>query len=401
MSRLRKDVRSDSPGEQAVAETFTKTRDIFIVCNSVNELGGLIQWAHDIAKLFVARGHRVQIIGVEPATKVRHYGDLPYPTVTLHEQSLPTRSKVTGMQALNVRNRLSQRRRERLVDEGAARLSAILRTAQPGGVVIAAQIWAMEWVARADTTGLTVIGMSHESFEATRNSSRFARVKKFYADVDIHLTLTDDDADAWARDGMSNVGSMPNPLMTKPKTRPSLDEKTVVTLRRLQHDKGIDMLLDAWAMLKPQYPDWELHVYGSGMDEAVLRRQARDLGLDDTAIFKGLTTDIDAALASGSIHALPSREEGFPIAVMEAMAYGLPTVAFDCAPGVRELLEDEVSGLVVNPGNVPGFAAALERLIKDRNLRERLGQAGNGSVQRFLPDTVVDRWEALFALLER
>jgi glycosyltransferase involved in cell wall biosynthesis len=400
MSRLRKDDPT-SPGEQTMAETFTKTRDIFIVCNSVNELGGLVQWAHDIAKLFLARGHRVQIIGVEPATKARHYGDLPYPTVTLHEQSLPKRSKVTGRHAVNVRNRLSQRRRERLVGEGAARLSAIFRTARPGGVVIAAQIWAMEWVARADTTGLTVIGMSHESFEATRNSSRFARVKKFYADVDIHLTLTDADADAWARNGMSNVGSMPNPLMTKPKTLPTLDEKTVVTLRRLQHDKGIDMLLDAWATLKSRYPDWELHLYGTGEDEAVLRQQARELGLDDTAIFKGLTTDIDAALASGSIYALPSREEGFPIAVMEAMAYGLPTVAFDCAPGVRELVEDEVSGLVVNPGNVPGFAAALERLIKDRDLRERLGQAGNVSVQRFLPDTVVDRWEALFALLER
>jgi glycosyltransferase involved in cell wall biosynthesis len=189
--------------------------------------------------------------------------------------------------------------------------------------------------------------------------------------------------------------------MTKPRTLPTLDEKTVVTLRRLGHDKGIDMLLEAWGTIKPQYPDWELHVYGAGPDEQALRQQARDLGLDDTAIFRGMTTNIDAALASGSIYALPSREEGFPIAVMEAMAYGLPTVAFDCAPGIRELLEDEVSGLVVNPGNVPGFAAALERLIKDRDLRERLGQAGNVSVRRFMPDSVVDRWEALFELLDR
>jgi glycosyltransferase involved in cell wall biosynthesis len=300
-----------------------------------------------------------------------------------------------------VGNRLRGRHRERLVDGGAARLSEIFRTARPGGVVIAAQVWAMEWVARADTTGLTVIGMSHESFEATRNSTRYARVKRFYADVDIHLTLTDEDADAWARVGMSNVGAMPNPLMTKPKTLPTLSEKTVVTLRRLSHDKGIDMLIDAWATVKRQYPDWELHIYGTGPDEEVLRRQARDQGLDDTAVFRGVTTDIDAALASGSIYALPSREEGFPIALMEAMAYGLPIVAFDCAPGVRELVDDEVNGLLVNPGNVPGFAAALERLIKDRDLRERLGQAGNSAVERFQPDAVIDRWEALFELLER
>jgi glycosyltransferase involved in cell wall biosynthesis len=243
--------------------------------------------------------------------------------------------------------------------------------------------------------------MSQESYEATRNSSRFARVKRFYADVDIHLTLTDEDADAWARSGMSNVGSMPNPLMTKPQRLPTLDEKTVVTLRRLSHDKGIDMLLEAWSPIKSQYPDWQLHIYGAGPDEEVLRGQARDLGLDDTAIFKGVTTDIDAALASGSIYTLPSREEGFPIALMEAMAYGLPIVAFDCAPGVRELVDDQGNGLLVNPGNVPGFTAALERLIKDRDLRERFGQEGKDMVGRFLPDSVIDRWEALFELLDR
>ena len=385
-----------------MAEPAARTRDIFIVCNSVRELGGVVQWGHQMARLFLARGHRVQLIGVEPGAAARDYGrNLPYPTITIHEQPVPKRRPTTGLHGLNVRNRLRERRRERLVNAGAARLSEIFRTARPGGVVIAAQVWAMEWVARADTTGLPVIGMSHESFEASRNSSRYARARKFYADVDIHLTLTDADADAWARAGMSNVGSMPNPLMITPATLPTLDEKTVVTLGRLGHEKGLDMLLEAWSIVQPLYPDWELHVYGAGPDEAALRGQARDLGLDDTAIFKGLTSDVDAALASASIFALPSRDEGFPIAMMEAMAYRMPTVAFDCAPGIRELVEDEVSGLVVNPGNVPAFAAALERLIKDRDLRRRLGQAAHGSVGRFLPDAIIDRWEALFELLER
>ena len=65
------------------------------------------------------------------------------------------------------------------------------------------------------------------------------------------------------------------------------------------------------------------------------------------------------------------------------------------------MLEDEVSGLLINPGNVPGFAAALERLIKDSDLRRRLGGQARESVQRFSPDAVVDRWEKLFELLNR
>jgi glycosyltransferase involved in cell wall biosynthesis len=309
---------------------------------------------------------------------------------------------VSGLHALNPVDRVRQRRRDAEMARGVRQLSALVRAAQPGAVVIAAQIWAGEWVAAADTDGMIVIGMSHESYQATRSSSRYERVQRYYADVDIHLTLTDADADAWARAGMSNIGSMPNPMMVEPANLPTLDEKTIITLGRLSHEKGIDMLLEAWALVGPQYPDWELKVFGSGPDESQLRAQARELGLDDARILQGRTDNIDAALSSASIYALPSRQEGFPVAVMEAMAYGLPTVAFDCAPGVTELIEDEVSGgLVVTPGNVPGMAAALERLIKDRDLRGRLGEAGQRSVQRYSPDHILDRWEALFALLER
>jgi glycosyltransferase involved in cell wall biosynthesis len=378
-------------------------RDIFIVTNAVFELGGLQQWAHEISRLLTGRGHRVQLIGVEPARVVRGYGsDLPYPTRTLHDDFLPPKPKVSGLHALNPVDRVRQRRRDAEMARGVRQLSALFRAAQPGAVVIAAQIWAGEWVAAADTDGMIVIGMSHESYQATRSSSRYERVQRYYADVDIHLTLTDADADAWARAGMSNIGSMPNPMMVEPANLPTLDEKTIITLGRLSHEKGIDMLLEAWALVGPQYPDWELKVFGSGPDESQLRAQARELGLDDARILQGRTDNIDAALSSASIYALPSRQEGFPVAVMEAMAYGLPTVAFDCAPGVTELIEDEVSGgLVVTPGNVPGMAAALERLIKDRDLRGRLGEAGQRSVQRYSPDHILDRWEALFALLER
>ena len=123
--------------------------------------------------------------------------------------------------------------------------------------------------------------------------------------------------------------------------------------------------------------------------------------VDDQQLFRGVTTDLDGALSNASVYALPSREEGFPIALMEAMAYGLPSVAFDCAPGIRELLEDEVSGLLVNPGNVPGFVTALERLIEDAGLRRKLGGQAKEAVAKFSPEAVVGRWEDLFELLHR
>ncbi|MCQ0003405.1 glycosyltransferase [Actinomadura madurae] len=99
--------------------------------------------------------------------------------------------------------------------------------------------------------------------------------------------------------------------------------------------------------------------------------------------------------------ALPSRAEGLPMSVLEAMAYGLPTVAFDCAPGVRALIEDERDGLLARPGDVPAFAAALDRLIRDPGLRRALGTEARASVMRFRPDAVLARWDRLFDLLHR
>jgi glycosyltransferase involved in cell wall biosynthesis len=115
--------------------------------------------------------------------------------------------------------------------------------------------------------------------------------------------------------------------------------------------------------------------------------------------FPGATSDLEGALTGASIFALSSREEGFPMSIIEAMAYGLPTVAFDCAPGVRELLTDGQDGLIVTPGNTVEFAAALGRLMDDARLRDSLGEAARESVRRYAPDAIIDRWERQFALV--
>ncbi|MFL6055720.1 MAG: glycosyltransferase [Actinoallomurus sp.] len=372
---------------------MAETRDIFIVCNNVEELGGLQRWAHDISRLFAARGNRVHLVGITHADHAHDYGhDLPYTVTVLHEREPgPARGPLGA--------RLRELRHRRMVLSGAARLSALFRTARPEGVVIAAQVWAMEWVARADTAGMPVIGMSHESYEATRRSSRYKRVKRYFADADLLLALTDADADAWAFDDMSNAGAMPNPLHVTPRSVSPRTEPVVVRLGRLSFEKGQDMLLESWAEVAPRHPSWRLRLYGSGPEEAALRRQAADLCLSDSVEFAGPTSDIESALTGASIFALSSREEGFPMSIIEAMAYGLPTVAFDCAPGVRELLTDGSDGLVVSPGHTTEFAAALDRLIRDADLRDALAETARESVRRYEPDVILDRWERQFALV--
>lgn len=380
-------------------------RDIFFVSNSVNEVGGVTSWSHQLARLFSERGHRVHLVGVVPPPEGRVHelaADLPFKTTTLYSQHPPSVRPLRGLKGkLNVVEQRRHAAREAGMREQAAKMSALFRAAKPGGVVIVTQVWAMEWVALADTAGLSVIGMSHESFETCKRSSRFDRVKRFYADVDRMLTLTREDADRWIRQRMDNVGFMPNPLPFFPEVPSDRSRKHVVSIGRLHEEKGVDMLLEAWAKVAPQHPDWTLRVYGSGEEEEALRKQAADLGITDTVAWMGRTADVPGALRESAVFALSSRGEGFPLAPMEAMATAVPCVAFDVAPGVHEIISDGVDGLLAPPGNITEFARHLDTLMSDKDLRDTMGEAARENIQRFSTDEIVGRWENLFTLVER
>ncbi|WP_137989333.1 glycosyltransferase family 4 protein [Streptomyces vilmorinianum] len=386
-------------------DTETRTRDIILVSNSVDELGGITSWSHQMARLFSERGHAVHVVGIVPAPEGRRADlgdDLPYRTTTLYDVHPPSLKPLRGIKGkLDLVERRRRASREAGMRREAAKLTAIFRSARPGSVVIVTQVWAMEWVALADTSGLRVVGMSHESFHTCRNSSRFQRVKQYYKDVDRMLALTREDADLWIRQRFDHVGAMPNPLPFFPDEPSPRTAKVVVSIGRLHEEKGVDLLLDAWSEVAPRHPDWTLRVYGSGEEEAALKKQADRLGLTSSVEWMGRTSDVPGALKDSSLFALSSRGEGFPLALMEAMATAVPCVAFDVAPGVREIITDGENGLIVPPGNTGEFARRLDELISDKELRDRMGEAARVDIQRYSTDEIVARWENLFTLLDR
>ncbi|WP_221359289.1 glycosyltransferase [Streptomyces beigongshangae] len=381
------DTLPDTTGDTlaGVPGTADPRRDVLFVSNSVDELGGVTSWSHQMARLLTARGHRVRVVGITPPAVAQELGALPYPTTTLYAGQPPRPGRA----------------REASMREEAGKLTALFRRARPGAVVIVTQVWAMEWVARADTRGLTVIGMSHESYAYSRASSRFRRVREHYRNVDRMLALTREDADLWIGQGMNNVSFMPNPLPFVPRVPSSRTQKAVVSIGRLHDQKGIDMLLDTWAEVAPRHPGWRLRIHGSGEDEEPLRKQCTALGLDGRVDWMGRTDDVPAALRAASVFVLSSRGEGFPLALMEAMATAVPCAAFDCAPGVREIVRDGEDGLLAAPGNTGELARRLGTLMSDKELRDTMGEAARANIQRYTAEEIVKRWEDLFTFLER
>jgi glycosyltransferase involved in cell wall biosynthesis len=347
-------------------------RRLFIVANSFDELGGLQRVAHLLADGFATRGYDVDLVGI---TSSREPHDHRPPGATYRTNVLYQRGRGPDLRAVRIRglldlpNRLRAARRRLVFDRGVARLRRLFATADDA-IVICTQVWAMTWVARALPAGFRVIGQSHESFEAsagltaaTFGSQRFERMLELYRDIDTFLLLTGTDAEKFQTAGFNNTGVMHNPISMYPDQPAELDEPTIISVGRYAEQKNHRDLISAFGLVAPEHPEWTLKIFGSGPLRGQLQEQIDTLGLHDRARLMGPTNEVEKELLASSIFALSSDFEGLPLVLAEAMACGVPCAAYDCSPGIREIVTDGVDGLVVQPRTPRLLADALRRLI--------------------------------------
>jgi glycosyltransferase involved in cell wall biosynthesis len=155
-------------------------------------------------------------------------------------------------------------------------------------------------------------------------------------------------------------------------------------------------LLQAWAEVEKQYPDWTLDIYGQG-DQTCYRQLMMALGIDDHRChLNGSVEDVLKVYQNSSIFVLSSRFEGFGIVLVEAMACGLPVVSFDCPAGPDEIITDGVDGLLVQSGDVQALAEKLMASMADENLRQRLAKQARQTAQRYDMTAVAGQWKKLF-----
>jgi len=167
----------------------------------------------------------------------------------------------------------------------------------------------------------------------------------------------------------------------------------VLGIGRLEIEKGFDQLLIAFAAVAPRHPDWRLVIYGEGSLRGELERLRDGLGLRDRVDLPGWVRPIWPAIRGGELFVLPSRYEGFPSALLEAMACGLACVAFACPSGPSAIIRDGVDGLLVPPGDTDALAIAIEKCIGDPVLRSELGRAATGVTVRFGWSAMTDAYE--------
>ena len=172
--------------------------------------------------------------------------------------------------------------------------------------------------------------------------------------------------------------------------------KILLWLGRL-HDslKQCRLAMSAFARIAESCPDWEMHVVGDGQDRSVIEAHRYVLGLGDRIKLLGNAGDVEPCLTGAHAYCFSSRLEGMPNALMEAMAAGLPCVAFASCPGVSDLVRHKENGLLVSDMSEAALAEGLRCILHDDNLRERLGQNAREFMKSFSAVRCADAWEEL------
>lgn len=174
-------------------------------------------------------------------------------------------------------------------------------------------------------------------------------------------------------------------------------KKYLLTVGRLAEEKQFGILIKVFASLAMRHTNWSLRIAGEGPLRSALQRQIVSVGLEGRVELPGRIKNIGEELAGADAFVLTSAYEGFPNALLEAMAVGLPCVTFDCPSGPREMSMDGQVALLVTLNDEKELGNALERLMLDADLRRALGSRGRTSVlKRFALDKVIEQWDELF-----
>lgn len=211
---------------------------------------------------------------------------------------------------------------------------------------------------------------------------------------DRFVVLTQEDMQMWGE--MPGIRVIPNAANFIAEKYSDCSAKRVIAVGRLDYQKSFDRLIQVWEKVHQQMPDWRLDIFGQGEWQEMLQGMIDERGLQETVKLNGPTKNIGQEYSESSMIVMSSHYEGFPMVMIEAMACGLPAVSFDFKCGPRDIIKEGENGLVVTDGDIDGLAEAMMTLMRDDELRKRMGEEAKKVVETFSESKVMDKWVRLY-----
>lgn len=237
----------------------------------------------------------------------------------------------------------------------------------------------------------------------------------FYRFADGHVAQTRE-AESWLQHHTAarNVHVIPNPVFWpipsfSPQVAPDKvvppERKIILAVGTKPDQKGFDLLVQAFAGLTNKWPEWGLVIlgidpnssetYGGG---ASIKALEEELGISDRVYLPGRVGNVADWYTRAQIFALSSRYEGFPNVLVEAMASGCPSIAFDCDTGPRNIIQNGVNGCLAPPENIDEFRSGLAKLMTDDSLREKFSKNGVMVRDTFSEEKIMGLWAKAIGL---
>ncbi|WP_426485965.1 glycosyltransferase family 4 protein [Flavobacterium sp. 2] len=205
------------------------------------------------------------------------------------------------------------------------------------------------------------------------------------------VALSEESQNEWKA---KNVIVIPNPSWIKTQNTSSLKNKKVICVARNSYEKGLDRLIVIWEKVIGIHPDWVLEIYTDEVDS--LNTIVVDLGMTSNINIFSFVKNIEEKYLESSIYAMTSRTEGFPMVLLEAMASGLPCIAFDCPTGPRSIIKNNENGFLIPDNNFEKYAEKISYLIEKEELRIMFRKNAKQTSENYSVEKIMEKWKQFF-----
>lgn len=249
-------------------------------------------------------------------------------------------------------------------------------------------------------TGIPVVACERTSFSHYRRSLPERALFRALAPLCSGFTINSQSARSSFPPAIARrMIVIPNPVAAAPARADPVGgpHKLLLSVGSLNPHKNHAVLIRAFARAARKFPDWNLAIVGEGPSRSALEDLVGQLGLRGRVSLPGATQDVASYYRRAQLFALPSTYEGFPNALTEGLAHGLPAIGFADCPGTSELIVPGQNGILISGSDpIAALAAGLETLMSSVQMRRDLGKAAPKSVAYFLLDSIVEQWEEVF-----
>ncbi len=355
-----------------------KKKKILIACSRLDLPGGIERAVINTANLFASKSHLVTLIILDETVESFYPID---PAIIIIQQPLSF--------GITAKGNIISRKIRLLAD--VLKLRRLLRSLNADIVIASEYPFVVAAIlAGAKKSSKVVSWEHHHYYELQRNVFWNKVFKLTYPRLDAIVCLNDDENKLF---DSINHQTIVIPNFIEPSPPSLLTNKIILTVGRLTAIKGTDLLLQTAKQVLNKYPDWQWKLIGDGdMKERVLQFIEKENLCNKLILELPVDHNLQNEYKNASIYIMTSRNECFPMTLLEAQSAGLPCIAFDCESGPRHIIKNNETGLLVEKENYLQLANAIYSLIENDITRIEMGKMARQNIQRFSAEKIYQLW---------